>query len=102
MSFATCQICGLRGLKSWAEYQTHHKSKHNVTIETGVPTLDFTELLAKPRQHVPMDKVLKQSIVERVETNMRVDAWQAHRLNPLIGTDKISGEPLWDADLNVL
>jgi hypothetical protein len=44
----------------------------------------------------------KNEIVQRVETRLRVDAWQTVRLNLLIGTDTMSSEPVWDKERNIL
>lgn len=93
---SNCQICGMSGFKNWKEYNDHHRHRHNVSMDTGVPRLDFTEMLNVPKVFKSMDKAIKTKIVEKVETKMRLTAWENRQLNPLIGTDNISTEPVWN------
>lgn len=97
-----CPICGNEGFKTWQQYNEHHKRKHNVTLETGVPRLDLGAELQPARQFKEMDKAKKREIVEAMESRIRADAWLARKLNPLIGTDKQSSEPVWNENLEVL
>jgi hypothetical protein len=71
-------------------------------METGVPRLDLTAALEPPRVYKKMDPAVKQMAVDKLEGNIRTDAWQAARLNPLIGSDTLSCEPIWDKERNVL
>lgn len=91
-----CQICGAKNFVNWDAYDEHHKRAHNVTMESGVPRLDFTELLQTPvKDYVKMDEVTKRNVVEAFESKLRADAWFAKKLNMLIGTSKVSSEPVW-------
>jgi hypothetical protein len=95
----TCDICKRRGFRSWDQYREHHRRQHSVTDDMGLPRLDFSD---QARAYVPMDPAEKQAEVTRGETAIREIAWTHGRLNPLIGCDKVSIEPKWDSERNIL
>lgn len=73
-----------------------------ITDEMGVPRLDFTYALNQARVYKPMDSIKKQEEIVKRETLIRETAWFENKLNPLIGTDTFSSEPIWDVGGNVL
>jgi hypothetical protein len=96
-----CSICE-RNFKSWHHYQEHQRQRHNITDETGVPRLNLTLGMDQARVYKPMDLLEKQIAVTKVELAIREMAWISNQLNPLIGCDKISVEPVWNKEREVI
>jgi hypothetical protein len=97
-----CLICGFKGFKTWREYHSHYATIHVTTIETGIATIDFGKLLEPVKAYIKLDKAVKQAIVEKQETVLRLKAWEQSQLNPLIGTDSYSSEPVWNEQREVI
>lgn len=97
-----CKLCKHAPFKTWAQYDHHHKRIHGTTDETGVPRMDLTAALNQARVYVPMAPADKQMEVARGERTIREAAWHAGKLNPLIGFDKVSSEPVWDTERNIV
>lgn len=102
MPFDHCQICGTKGFKTWEAFNHHHQARHNVKpleSQARAFVVDSTE----PKQvFKSLDPAEKREIVERIETRIRLNAWDEIRLNPLIGEDINSVEPIWDKERNIL
>lgn len=94
----TCVICGHQGFKTYNEYKNHHE-RHNIRRTSEGLVIDAVEPI---REYVKMDAAQKQTAVEKMETNLRVNAWNAVKLNPLIGTDNFGSEPTWDEERNLI
>jgi hypothetical protein len=96
----SCGFCGKGNFRTWKRYEEHHKNAHNVSMDSGVPRLDLNTDQA--RTYHPMDPADKQAEVTRGERAIREAAWIDGRLNPLVGCDKVSIEPEWDSERNII
>lgn len=97
-----CQLCRHLSFKTWEQYNKHHKKAHLTTDEMGLPRMDLSTALNQARVYVPMAPADKQMEVTRGESTIREAAWLAGKLNPLIGYDKVSSEPIWDTERNIV
>jgi hypothetical protein len=86
----TCVRCGNIRFNSWVVYRDHMKEMHDRLV------------FSPAKKYVPMDLADKQIEVTRGETTVRSLAWALGKYNPLIGCDKVSVEPEWDGERNIL
>lgn len=102
MKFDQCGICGLRGFRTWEAYHHHHQSRHNVKPLGSKEKELVIESIELVKTYCPMNPSTKQIIVEMVESQVRLAAWDAMKLNTLIGEDANSVEPIWNKKMEVI
>lgn len=94
-----CYICGRSDFKSYEHFKMHHKNVHNVH-PLGQSERKHKDVIDVPFVALLPDK--KREIVTRLETKLREKAWLENKLNPFIGEDKITKEPMWNEQKEVL
>lgn len=93
-----CYICGRSDFKSFEHFKMHHKNVHNVfhlgqeNKSREIPTMPLVSLLPSE----------KKDIVIKLENKLREKAWTEGKLNPLVGEDRITKEPVWNYNREVL
>lgn len=77
----------------------HHKNVHSVH-PLGQHEARHKDVINVPFVALLPDK--KREIVIRLETKLREKAWSDKKLNPFIGEDKTTREPIWNENGEVL